>query len=105
MPVRRAEPADAGAILETIATAVFDDPFWGWVFDDAARRAEHFRIWWKVFVDAAFRNENWNWATDNCGSIALWAPPGHRDLEDDDEAELVRLVGSLIGGDHGDVVL
>lgn len=105
MSVRRAQVEDADTILETIATAFHDDPFWSWAFADDAQRAAQFRIWWRVFVDAAFRNDNWNWTTDNCGSVALWAPPGHKDLSDDDEAELVRLVVELIGGDHANAVL
>jgi GNAT superfamily N-acetyltransferase len=102
---RPARLEDSDAILETIATAFYNDPFWSWAFDDDTRRAAQFRIWWKVFVDAAFRNDNWNWATDECGSVALWAPPGHKDLAEDDEAELVRLVVELIGGDHGNTML
>ena len=105
MTARRARADDSSALLETIATAFYNDPFWSWAFNDDTQRAGQFRIWWKVFVDAAFRNDNWNWATDECGSVALWAPPGHKDLAEDDEAELVRLVVELIGGDHGDTVL
>jgi GNAT superfamily N-acetyltransferase len=101
----RARSEDADAITETIATAFHDDPFWSWIFADEAQRAAQFRVWWRVFVDAAFRNDNWNWNTDGCGSVALWAPPGHKDLNDEDEAELGRLVVEFVPGDHARVVL
>jgi GNAT superfamily N-acetyltransferase len=102
---RRAQVEDSDAILETIATAFFHDPFWSWAFADQSRRAEHFRVWWRVFVDAAFDNDNWGWVTDNCGSVALWTPPGGTEMTADEEAELVRLVVELIGGEHADDVL
>jgi len=105
MTVRRATVDDADAVLATIANAFYDDPFWSWVFPDDAQRAAQFRQWWRVFVDAAFRFENWNWVTNNCGSIALWAPPGHKDLSEADDAELVRLIMEFIDGDHRDDVL
>ena len=105
MTVRRATVEDADAVLETIATAFYDDPFWSWVFSDDAQRAAQFRVWWKVFVDAAFRFDNWNWVTDQCGSIALWAPPGHTDLSAEDDAELLRLIVEFVDGPHCDDVL
>jgi GNAT superfamily N-acetyltransferase len=105
MTARLANPADADAITETIATAFFHDPFWSWAFADETRRAERFRVWWRVFVDAAFRNGNPTWVTEGCGSVALWTAPGGIEMMPDDEAELVRLVGEFIGGEHGDRVL
>jgi len=92
-------------MLETIATAFFHDPFWSWAFADESRRAEHFRVWWRVFVDAAFDNGNWSWVTDSCGSVALWTPPGGTEMTADEEAELVRLVVEFIGGEHANEVL
>ena len=104
MPARLAQPADADAMTETIATAFFNDPLWSWAFSDAGMRPVHFRLWWRVFVDSCFRNE-WTWVTDDCGSVAIWTPPGADELTADDEEELVRLVVELIGGEHGNEVL
>ena len=61
MPARLATVEDSDAITETIATAFYDDPFWSWAFADDSQRAAQFRVWWRVFVDAAFRNGNWTW--------------------------------------------
>jgi GNAT superfamily N-acetyltransferase len=96
---------NSDAITETIATAFFHDPFWSWAFADATARAPQFRVWWRVFVDAAFANGNPVWATDNCGSVALWIPPGGTEMVPDQEGELVRLVVEYIGGAHGNKVL
>jgi len=105
MTVRRATIDDADAILETISSAFFADPFWSWVFGDETKRDEQYQVWWKVFIDAAFANDNWNWVTDNCGSIALWALPGHKDLTDDEAGELVRLIGEFVEADRRSTVL
>jgi GNAT superfamily N-acetyltransferase len=96
---------DADAITETVATAFFNDPLWSWAFADETKRAAQFRVWWRVFIDSAFRNENWTCVTEHCESVALWTRPGGTELTTDDEAELVRLVGEFIGGDHGNAVL
>ena len=104
-PGHLARIEDSDAITETIATAFFDDPFWSWAFADQSMRAAHFRVWWRVFVDAAFKNGNTTWATHNSGSVALWTAPGGTEMAPDDEAELVRLVIELIGGDHANQVL
>jgi len=104
LPARLAHVDDSDAMTETIATAFYNDPLWSWAFADEARRAEQFRVWWRVFVDACFRNE-WTWVTPNCESVAIWAPPGTRELSESDEERLVELVVELIGGDHADAVL
>jgi len=102
--VRRAYAEDAHAMTETIATAFFHDPLWSWAFSDEARRATQFRVWWRVFVDACFRNE-WTWVTESCESVAIWAPPGTEELQPADERLLVQLVDDFIGGAHGREVL
>jgi GNAT superfamily N-acetyltransferase len=104
LPARLAEVDDADAMTETIATAFHEDPLWSWAFADAERRAEQFLVWWRVFVDASFRNR-WTWVTERCESVAIWAPPRTRELSDADEERLVELVGELIGGDHANAVL
>jgi len=104
LPARLAHVDDSDAMTETIATAFYNDPLWSWAFADEARRAEQFRVWWRVFVDACFRNE-WTWVTPNCESVAIWAPPGTQELSESDEERLVELVVELIGGDHADAVL
>jgi GNAT superfamily N-acetyltransferase len=101
---RPAQPADADAMTETIATAFFHDPLWSWAFADEASRAAQFRVWWRLFVDSCFRNK-WSWVADDCASVAIWSPPGTSELTPADEEELVRLVGELIGGDHANQVL
>ena len=104
LAARLARVDDSDAMTETIAKAFHDDPLWSWAFADETRRAEQFLVWWRVFVDACFRNE-WTWVTPNCESVAIWAPPGAPELLPADEDRLVELVGEFIGGDHGNKVL
>jgi len=105
LPSRLATIEDADAITETIATAFYNDPFWSWAFADDAERAAQFRVWWRVFVDAAFRNRNSTWIAGDFASVALWTAPGGTEMTPDDEAELVRLVLEFIEGDHAGKVL
>ena len=35
---RVADASEIGAVAETLAGAFFNDPVWGWAFDDPARR-------------------------------------------------------------------
>jgi GNAT superfamily N-acetyltransferase len=105
LPARLVTIEDSDAITETIATAFFNDPFWSWVFADETKRAAQFRVWWRVFVDAAFRNKNPTWIAGECASVALWTAPGGTEMTPDDEAELVRLVVEFIDGDHANTVL
>ena len=105
LPSRLATIEDADAVTDTIATAFYNDPFWSWVFADDTKRAAQFRVWWRVFVDAAFRNRNSTWIAGDCASVALWTAPGGTEMTPDDEAELVRLVLEFIEGDHAGKVL
>jgi GNAT superfamily N-acetyltransferase len=104
VPARLATIDDADAITETVATAFFNDPLWSWAFADETKRAAQFRVWWRVFIDSAFRN-NWMWVTENCESVGVWAPPGADELLPAEEERLVELVGEFIPGDHGHEVL
>jgi ribosomal protein S18 acetylase RimI-like enzyme len=104
MTGRLAHSEDAHAMTETIATAFFNDPLWSWAFADESERAQQFRVWWRVFVDAGLRNES-TWVTSNCESVAIWAPPNVPELLPAEEERMVELVVEFIPGEHATAVL
>ncbi len=104
MAARLARIDDADAITETIATAFFNDPLWSWAFNDETRRAEQYRVWWRVFVDSSYRNQ-FTWVTPQCESVAVWVPPGGSEITPAEERHLVDLVGEFMAGDHANAVL
>ncbi len=93
---RLAQPGDADAMTATITTAFHNDPLWSWVFFDEAQRPGQFMVWWRLFVDAALRNE-WTWVTPGCEAVALWVPPGRPELGPDEEARLPSLLKEFVG--------
>ena len=47
---RVADASEIGAVAETLAGAFFNDPVWGWAFDDPARRHDQHVALWTLFV-------------------------------------------------------
>ena len=97
--VRRATPADAGALSSTLASAFRDDPIFRWCMPDAHERDQHLAAWFRVVVDALLEHEE-TYCTDDAAGAALWVPP--------EVAPLTEEQGELLGAvtaDMGDVVL
>jgi GNAT superfamily N-acetyltransferase len=88
--------ADVGAIAETLAGAFFDDPVWGWAFDDPARRHGQHVALWSLFVAGALEYE-WVWTTPGHESVTVWIPPGRPELPEPYAARLEPLLEELLG--------
>lgn len=100
-----ATEGDADAVVETITLAFIDDPVWSWAFPDAHRRAQHYRVWWAMFVRAS-TTQKALWITDpGAAAAAVWVPPGGSDLMADDEARVEPLLRELVGDDHAERVV
>ena len=95
---RRAGPADVVAVTDTLALAFHGDPAWSWVFPDPDRRTDQLRAVWGLLVRASL-GHGWVWTTPDAGSVTQWVPPGVAELDAAGEAELVDLMGRLLGRD------
>ena len=101
--VRQVTELEADYVTELFTLAFYDDPTWGWAFPDAAKRHEHHRLWWGLYVHSAVPY-GWVWMTEDGGAASLWIPPDKPELSEEDEARLEPLLRALVGS-HGDDVL
>lgn len=101
--IRTATAADLSAVTETIALAFHDDPTWAWAFPDAARRQEHYAVFWSLLVAGALRYP-WVLMTGACEAAAVWIPPDGTELADEDERRVEPLMEQLVGA-HAPAVL
>ncbi len=85
---RIASQADYEAVVETIVQAFGPDPLWSWMFPDPALRAEQHAAIFGLYVESALPNQG-VWMSDERGSaVAVFTPPGERELTEDAEARL-----------------
>lgn len=93
---RPATPADVEAITAAFATAFFNDPVWGPVFPDEARRAGQAAVMWRVYAAAALRYP-WTFVTPDVEAAAVWIPPGGEELTDAEARQLGELMEATAG--------
>ena len=103
MQVRRAHPADAPVILETVTDAFHHDPTWSYVFSDPIARPAQYRRWWPLFIDGALRYDA-SWVADEGAAVAIWIPPGGNEMSDEEEARIEPLLRELLG-ERADLIL
>jgi len=101
--VRRVTAAEADEVTDLFTLAFYEDPTWSWAFPDPARRVDHYRSLWGLYMHSALPY-GWVWATEDGGAASLWIPPGKPELSDEDEAKLEPLIRRLLGS-HADDVL
>jgi hypothetical protein len=94
--VRHVTELEADYVTELFTLAFHDDPTWGWAFPDAAKRHEHHRLWWGLYMHSAVPY-GWVWMTDDGGAASLWIPPEKPELSEEDEARMEPLLRQLLG--------
>lgn len=101
--VRRATPADAGVIAATLSAAFDADPLWSWAFPDDEKRPAQYEAFFGLFIESAIPN-GWVWTTDRAAAVAVWTPPGRKELSDEAEAKLEPFLTDELGP-HAEPVL
>jgi len=92
-----ATEADYDAAVETIVQAFDADPLWSWMFPDPARRAEQHTTIFGLYVKSALPNKS-VWMSDERGSaVAVFTPPGERELTESAEASLKPFLIETLG--------
>jgi GNAT superfamily N-acetyltransferase len=101
---RIASQADYDAVVATIVQAFDADPLWSWMFPDPDRRAEQHATIFGLYVESALPNKS-VWMSDERGSaVAVFTPPGERELTESAEASLKPFLIETLG-DHAPAAL
>ena len=93
---RVADASDISGVAETLAGAFFDDPVWGWAFDDPVRRHDQLVALWSLFVAGSIEYR-WVWTTPQYEAVSLWIPPGCPELTEPYGGRLEPLLDELLG--------
>ncbi len=93
METRVAQPSDVDAITETITLAFRDDPIWSVALARPDGSIELARRFWQLFVEGAVGYST-VFMADDASTVAVWLPPGAKDLTDAQEAELDELIAA-----------
>ena len=101
---RIATESDAEAVITTIVAAFNDDPAWAWMFPDPRRRADQHATVFGLYVDSALPNKGVWIADDRASAVAVFTPPGERELSESAEARLEPFIVEALG-DHAPAVL
>jgi len=74
--VRLATPEDADGLIASLIRAFDDDPVFGWVLRDDAKRAQGRDAWFRTCLDAMSMPFGHVYVSDGCEGAAMWVPPG-----------------------------
>lgn len=72
------------------------DPLWSWAFPDDAKRPAQYEIFFGLFVESAIPN-GWVWTTDQAAAVAVWTPPGKKELSDEAKAKVEPFLTAELG--------
>jgi GNAT superfamily N-acetyltransferase len=100
---RQATAPDLESVVETITSAFYADPTWSWAFPDPAARARQHAAYWRVYIEAAFR-QGGVWVTRDCEAATIWIPPGGEELSAAEEDRATTLLRTMLGA-HAEAVI
>jgi len=100
---RLATKPETEDVVRTLAEAFYEDPVWGWAFDDGARRLEQHSAWFRLVVNSGIEHGA-VWTTPGYEAVSVWVPPGCPELLPADEALLQPTIERLTG-DRAAVIL
>ena len=92
---RVATAEDVNAITTTIVLAFEHDPIWGPAIAQPDGSTAHLADFWRPFVIRAVELET-AFVRGDVATVALWTPPGLKELTPDGDAEIERLANELL---------
>ncbi|MEQ1736667.1 MAG: N-acetyltransferase [Rhodoglobus sp.] len=96
MQARLATAADTDEVVQTLAEAFYNDPVWGWAFDDDDRRLAQHSAWFTLAVTSGVGNQS-VWTTPGHEAVSVWVPPGCDEFSPADEAAFVPTLEAVVG--------
>jgi GNAT superfamily N-acetyltransferase len=101
---RIATDADREAVVATIVDAFHRDPLWSWICPDPLRRREQHAEIFGLYVESALPNQG-VWMSDSgAAAVAVFTPPGRRELSEQAEARLEPFLRRALGS-HAPAVI
>jgi GNAT superfamily N-acetyltransferase len=92
-----ATEADFEAALGTIVAAFREDPLWAWMFPDPERRAGQQATVFGLYVESALPNGSVWMSDERASAVAVFTPPGGRELSEQAEARLEPFIRETLG--------
>jgi GNAT superfamily N-acetyltransferase len=99
-----ATEADHDRVVSTIADAFHRDPLWSWICPDPLRRLEQHAAIFSLYVESALANGGVWMADEFASAVAVFTPPGERELSEKAERRLEPLLRRALG-EHAPAVL
>jgi len=98
-----AAATDGEAIAATLSAAFDADPLWSWAFPDEEKRPGQYEAFFGLFIESALPN-GWVWITGEAAAVAVWTPPGKKELSEEAEAKVEPFLAAELGAHAGPVL-
>jgi ribosomal protein S18 acetylase RimI-like enzyme len=94
---RAATAADLPGVVTCLARAFHNDPLWGqWAFPDESTRPRLLKGFVEFWMESAL-HPPWLRVADDCAAVAVWMPPGVKELTEEQELRLPSVLEGLFG--------
>lgn len=106
--VRPATTEDADEMARILSAAFLQDPVWGPLFPDPARRDAQTRVYWRFMVDEALRHPESLVLEGESGAlraVSVWLPPGADEVAADAHDAYEAMVAGLLGPEAAPAML
>jgi GNAT superfamily N-acetyltransferase len=94
--VHPATRADAETVTTIITLAFAEDPLWSRALARPDRSTDHHRDFWRLLVAGALEHSG-VWLSADHEAVAVWIPPGCRELGEEQERQLEALAHDRLG--------
>jgi len=99
-----ATESDLDIAVATIVAAFREDPLWSWLFPDPRQRTTQHTAVFGLYAEAALPKDGVWMADEQASAVAIFTPPGERELSEEAEARLKRFIQEALG-DHAPAVM
>jgi GNAT superfamily N-acetyltransferase len=92
-----ATESDLEAAVATIVAAFHEDPLWSWLFPDSNKRAAQHATVFGLYAESALPKGGVRMADERASAVAIFTPPGERELSEEGEERLGRFMKESLG--------
>jgi len=99
-----ATESELDGAIATIVAAFYDDPLWSWMFPDPDKRSRQHATIFGLYAESALPKDGVWMADERASAVAIFTPPGDRELSEQAEARLEPFLRDSLAG-HAPTVL